>query len=60
MQPGDWVTLAGVVVSAMGLVGAIVYSHVSLKEEVRRMHRCHRASVRLIARKFTRLEKRWG
>ena len=46
----EWITLGGVGVAVVGVVGTVVYSFATLKSEVKSMHKCQRLNLRLTAK----------
>ena len=74
MTPLEWIAALGSSFAVVGVVGAVVYSHATLKRDVRHMHKCQRLLVRLIAKngrvlrihvaneekRFARIEKKLG
>lgn len=50
MTPIEWISLTGVGITSLGVVGTVVYNFAILKREVRGIHKCQRYTLRLVAK----------
>ncbi len=57
MTPIEWIALTGIGVTSVGVVGTVVYSHATLKHEVKSLHKCQRYTLLLVARYGRALRK---